>query len=197
MSDERRPQRRLPNQSIIQSQILLPFSRFDQLANFALDQVAFECADVADVELAVEVIGFVLECTGQKIVADLLKDLSGQILGADGDNLRACHVLTKVRDAETAFTLRVAAFFANDLGVDKDEFGVWILFERDVNDGDAARDTDLRSGEADAASGIHRLEHVIDELLQFFVEDRNLLGWLLEDWISELNDGVNHLSCNQ
>ena len=67
----------------------LPFSRFDQFANFALDQVAFERADVADVELAVEVIGLVLKGAGQQIVAGLLENLPGQILGADGHNLGA------------------------------------------------------------------------------------------------------------
>src|SRR5258706_14060402 len=34
--------------TITQSQILLPFSRFDQFADFALDQVALERADVTD-----------------------------------------------------------------------------------------------------------------------------------------------------
>src|SRR5271155_506210 len=89
---------------------LLPFSRFDQFANFALDQVALERADVADVELAVEMIGFVLEGAGEQVVADLLEDLPGHILGADGCHLRACHVLAEIGDAKTAFTLGVAAF---------------------------------------------------------------------------------------
>ena len=77
---------------------LLPFSRFDQLANFALDQVALERSGyVADVELAVEVIGFVLEGAGQQVVADPLEDLTGQILGADGNHLRARHVFPENR----------------------------------------------------------------------------------------------------
>src|SRR5271156_3251384 len=57
--------------------ILLPFPRFDQLANFALDQVALECAYVADVELAVQVIGFVLESARQQIVAGFFENLAG------------------------------------------------------------------------------------------------------------------------
>ena len=52
--------------SISQSQIktmtqFLPFSRFHQLADLALHQVAFEAADVVDVKLAIQVIGFVKE----------------------------------------------------------------------------------------------------------------------------------------
>src|SRR5580693_8181021 len=123
---------------------LLPFSRFDQLANFALDQVALQGADVADVELAVEVIGFVLEGASQQVVADLLEDLPSQILGADGNHLGARHVFTEIGDTETAFTLGVAAFLVNDFRINKDEFGVRILFESDINYRDAARDTDLR-----------------------------------------------------
>ena len=49
----------------------------------------------------------------------------------------------KIGDAETAFTLGVAAFFvSNDFGIDEDQFGVRILFESDIDDGDAARDAD-------------------------------------------------------
>ena len=39
----------------------LPFSRFHQLADLALHQVSFEAADVVDVKLAIQVIGFVKE----------------------------------------------------------------------------------------------------------------------------------------
>src|SRR5580658_5769009 len=174
----------------------LPFSRFDQLANFALDQVALERADVADVELAVEVIGFMLEGAGQQIVADFLEDLSSQILGADGNHLGARHVFTEIRDTETAFALGVAALLVNDFGIDEDEFGVRILFEGDVNDGDAARDTDLRRGQAHAAGSIHRLEHVLDQLLQVFVKDCDFLGWFFENGISEFNNGIDHFGCD-
>jgi len=44
--------------------------------------------------------------------------------------------------------------------------------------------TAMRSGmrsaalQAYAARGVHRLEHVLDEILQFFVENRDFLGWL-------------------
>ena len=83
----------------------------------------------------------------------------------------ARHVLTEIRDAEASFTLGVAAFCVNDFGIDEDQFGVRILFESDVDDGDAARDADLRRGQTHAARSIHRLEHVLDQFLQFFVKD--------------------------
>ncbi len=58
-------------------------------------------------------------------------------------------------------------------------FGIFL--EGDVDDGDAASDADLRRGEADAVGGVHGLEHVVDELLQFVVEDSHGLGGLFEN----------------
>jgi len=152
---------------------------------------------VADVELAVEVIGFVLKSTGQQIIAGLFEDLPGQILGADGDHFGAIYVFAELWDAEAAFALRVAAFLVDNFGINEDYFRVGVLLEGDVHDGDAARDADLRRRQAHTASGIHRLEHVIDEQFQFSVKDRNFLGRLLEDRISELYDGIDHFSGNQ
>ena len=107
------------------------------------------------------------------------------------------HILAEIRNAETAFALRVAAFFVNDFRVDEDEFGAGILFESDVDHGDAAGDADLRRSQAHSAGSIHRLEHVLDQLLQFFVEDCYFLGRLLEDGISEFHDGIDHFSRDQ
>jgi hypothetical protein len=69
--------------------ILLPLSRLDQLANFALDQVTLERADVINVELAVEVIGFVLKGARQQVVTSLLENLPGHVLRPDRNFLGA------------------------------------------------------------------------------------------------------------
>ena len=71
-----------PNPSISQ---FLPFSGFHHLADFALHQVALQGADVADVELAVQVIGLVQEGAGQQLFAGFFVDLAVDVLGADGD----------------------------------------------------------------------------------------------------------------
>jgi hypothetical protein len=172
--------------------ILLPFSCLNHFADFALDQVTFERADVADIQLAVQVIGFVLEGTSQQVFPSVLEDLPSQILGADGHHLRATHIFAEFRNAEAAFTLRVAALLMDDFGIDEDDLGVGVLFERDVNHGDAERHADLRRGQAHTAGGVHRLEHVIDEQLQFAVENGDFVGRLLKDWISELYNGIDH-----
>jgi hypothetical protein len=183
-----------PNHKIAQSPILLPFSRFNHLADFALDQVALEGADVADIELAVEMIGFVLKGAGQQILASLFEKLPVQVLGSDGDYFGAIHILAEVGNAEASFALRVAAFLVNDLGIHEDDLRVGVLFKGYVHDGDAKRNANLRRCQPHAASGVHGLEHILDEHLQFSVEDRDLRSRLLENRVSELYDGIDHFS---
>src|SRR5215212_8271983 len=48
--------------------VLFPFALFDQLANLAFDQVALEKAQMVEKEFAVEVIHFVTESAGQKVL---------------------------------------------------------------------------------------------------------------------------------
>src|ERR1017187_2054344 len=149
----------------------LPFSGFHQFADFAFHQVALEGADVADVELAVEVIGLVQEGTGQEFFPGFFIELAVNVLGANRDFVGTRYVLAKIGDAEASFALGVAALRVNNFGIDEDEFGAGIFLEGNVDDGDTAADADLRGGQSDAMGGVHRLEHVFDELLQLFVED--------------------------
>ena len=53
-------------------------------------------------------------------------------------------------------------------------------------------DADLRGGQADAVGGVHGLEHVFDEFFQFFVEDGDGFGGLLENRVAEFYDGIDH-----
>src|SRR5271155_5692917 len=106
------------SQSLNLSQYLLPFSCLHHLSDLALHQVAFERADAADVELAVQMIGFVLEGAGEKFLADCFKNFSMHILGADSDFESALHVLPKIGNAQAALALRVVALSVNDLGID-------------------------------------------------------------------------------
>ncbi len=171
---------------------LLPFSGFDQLANLAPDEIALQGADVADVELAIEMVGFVLKGPGQEFFASLFEDISFRVLGADGDGFRTRYVFAEVGDAEAAFALGMFAGGVDDFRVDEDQLGVGIFFEGDVDHGDAPGDADLRSGEADAVRGVHRLEHIVEQGLQLCIEDGDLFGRLLQHRVAELNDGIDH-----
>jgi hypothetical protein len=88
--------------------------------------------------------------------------------------------------------LRQPSLCVNNLRINEDEFGVRVLFESYVDHGDAARDANLGRGEADAVRFIHRLEHVVEKLLEFFVEDGDRLCLLLQNWIAEFYNRVDH-----
>src|SRR5271166_1048470 len=80
-----------------------PFAGFHQLANLALHDVALEGADVTDVELSVEVVGFVQQCAGQQFFARDFEGFALQVLGAGGDSARPGDFLAKLRQAQAAF----------------------------------------------------------------------------------------------
>ena len=50
---------------------------------------------------------------------------------------------------------------------------VGVLLGRDIDDGEALQDTDLRRREADARSVVHRLDHIVDEFLYIGCEFLN------------------------
>src|SRR5579859_7116264 len=155
---------------------------------------------MADVELAVEVIGFVKQGAGEKFFPGFFKNVAAGVLGADGDFVGARHILAELGNAEAAFALGVLAFSVDDFGIDQNELGFGIFLEGNVDDGNAASDADLRGGEADTVGGVHGFEHVVEELLQVVVKDSNRLGGLFQNRIAELYDGIDHqnaLSCWQ
>ena len=179
----------LHNYQITQS---LPFSGFHQLFDFAFHQVALQGADVADVELAIEMIGFVKEGPGEEFLSGFFEDVTVNVLGADRDLVRARDVFAELRNAEASLALSVLAFGVNDFWVDQDQFGFGILFEGDVDYGDAASDADLRCRKADPVGFVHGLEHIFDQLLKFLIEDGDFLGGTFEDRVAELYDGIDH-----
>src|SRR5271169_3075365 len=73
-----------------------PFPGFHQLADLAFHQIAFEGADVADVELAIEVVGLMQQGARQQVLARDLKGLTFQILRAGRDFSGAGNFLTEL-----------------------------------------------------------------------------------------------------
>src|SRR5215469_6378031 len=170
----------------------LPFSGLHQLFDLSLHQITLQCAEMAEVELAVEMVGFVQKSARQQLLARFLVELSVYILGADRGLIRTSHVLSKIRNAQASFALYVLAFRMNDLRIDENELGIGVFFERHIDDGDAPPDADLRRGKPDSMGLVHRLKHVLDQLFQFTIEDRNFLRWSFENRIAVLHDGIDH-----
>ena len=82
---------------------------------------------MADVELAVQVIGFVKEGAGQQFFSGFFEDFAVNILGADGDFVRAGDVFAEIGDAQASFALGVLAFCVNDFGIDRGRVWLWDL----------------------------------------------------------------------
>src|SRR5215467_8700931 len=93
---------------------LLPFSRFCQLLDLALDQVTLERADVRDVEPAVQVIRFVQEGAGQQLFAGALEEFAVDVLSANGHGLGASHFFAKLWETQAALGAALAALLVND-----------------------------------------------------------------------------------
>src|SRR6266545_6425970 len=170
----------------------LPLARLHEFADFSLHQVAFQGADVADVELAIQMISFVQEGSGQQFLASLFVEVPIHVLRANGDLTRTRDRFTKFRNTQAALILAVTPFRVNDLGVGKYQLSFGILLERHVNDREAFRDADLRSSQSHTVGGIHRLEHVLDEFLNLGIEDRHRLRMLFQNGVAKFYDGVDH-----
>src|SRR5450755_404046 len=104
----------------------LPFAQFNELADLALHQVALERADVADVELPIEVVGLVQKCAGKQFLAGDLKGLTLQGLGPGGDFPRASYFFAKVGQAQAAFVGGVPPFHVNNFRIDQHNLGFGI-----------------------------------------------------------------------
>src|SRR5450756_1514504 len=82
--------------------VLAPVPGALQLLDLALHQVALERADVGDVQLPVEVLGFVQERARQQIFGGLLEHLAPHVPGPYGDAAAAPHLLAESGNTQTA-----------------------------------------------------------------------------------------------
>src|SRR5215831_14121029 len=105
----------------------LPFASLHHLPDLALDHVAFERADMADVELSVEMIGLMQQGASQQFFAGHLEGLALEVLRARGDFACPSDLFAKLRDAQAALVRGEAAFDMNDLRVDQHDLGIGIF----------------------------------------------------------------------
>src|SRR5579872_3917812 len=90
--------------------LLFPLASFLQFSNFAPDQIAFQRTDMADIKLAVEMIGFMQQGAGQQLIACHLKLFALRIPGADRHFQRTHHLFAESGQAQAAFLAFVRAF---------------------------------------------------------------------------------------
>src|SRR5215470_963365 len=172
----------------------LPLTGFHKFANLAFHQVTFQSADVTDVKLAIEMVSLMKEGAGQQFLASLFIKMSIHVLGANRDLAWSGDRLAELGNAQAAFILGMAAFGVNNLGIGKHQLGIRVFLESHIDNGETFRNADLRSRQPNAMRGIHRFEHVLDELLQLVIEDSYSFSALFQDGITKFYDGVDHRS---
>src|SRR6516225_5426417 len=140
----------------------LPLSRLLQFLHFAQDQIAFQPAEVANIEPAVQVIDFVLEGSRQQPFTLGFKPIAVYVLSADLYLTRTSYVLAKFRDAEAAFGFALLPFLVDDLRVCDHQLLCRILFKADIDNGQPRRNPDLRRRQANTMRRVHGFEHIFD-----------------------------------
>jgi hypothetical protein len=66
------------------------------------------------------------------------------------------------------------------------------LADREVDEHELPGDADLVRGETDPGGGVHRVDHVVDELLDRLVDLGDRLGGLTEHVVAVFADGQDH-----
>src|SRR5712691_2021510 len=103
------------------------------------------------------------------------------------------HFLSAVEPAPEAWH-RQAAFVELDFADAFDDFG--IDDDRDlvvdVDHGQAQGDADLGRSQTNPRGNLHRLDHVVDELLNLPIDLGDLFGFLTQNGIADDEDGPNH-----
>ena len=91
-----------------------PFPGLHQFPDFTFYKIALQGADVLDVELAGEMIDFVLERARQQVLAGPFIPLAFDVLGPDSGAFGAGNLLAKARNAQaTLFAGLLALQFQN------------------------------------------------------------------------------------
>src|SRR5579863_7192926 len=94
-----------------------PFAGLLQLLDFALDQIAFQRAQMIDEEDSVQVIDLVQESTGEQVLATDFESLAFDISGAHDGFFGAAHRLAKAGYAEASLFAGLLAFLRDHFGI--------------------------------------------------------------------------------
>jgi hypothetical protein len=90
------------------------------------------------------------------------------------------------------FFLELHPFELDELGIDEHQQVVQLAPKRQIDDEDAERHADLRRRQPDAGCGIHRLDHVVDELLDVGGQLAHVCRSSLQRRLAELQNRANH-----
>ena len=132
----------------------------------------------------------------QQVFAGHLELLALGVLRPHGDALAAPHLLAKPGNAQAALLALLLAFHVHDLGVDEHELLCRVLAVRDSRSPRSCCATPIcGAARPTPFGGIHRFEHVLQELVQLRrVELGDVVGLALQHRIAVLHNRINHNS---
>ena len=134
-----------------------------EVLELGFQRVASQGADVVNKQLAVEVVGFMLDGAAEQVFGLTLEELSQQIEGLHLDLAGAADLGVEPGKAQAAFLILNRGMALDDLGVDEDQFLVLLLrVRRDIQDKEAEGQGHLVGGQTYPLRGIHEAEHLLN-----------------------------------
>jgi hypothetical protein len=130
----------------------------------------FEKTEMIEKKLAMQMVDLVLHADAEEFGAFDLLHRAVDCLGLHDDARCTDDIAVDLGDRQTPFFPGELPLALDDLWIDQR-----ILRALHLDDGDALTAPDLRCRETNAARGVHRLEHVGDELLQLLGHDLDAL----------------------
>lgn len=172
-----------------------------QSLSLAIAELRFEIRDerlqvsaggglhAVDEEHTIEVIVLVLNDAGGEIFELHFELATGQIEGVDDEFGGASYGAMDFRQTQAAFFVVFAAFFTSDAGVDENELLIFLIgVALRVDHKQSIGQPDLIGSQPHTASGVHELEHLLDDIADFGVDAHEFAGFASQCRVRMGND---------
>lgn len=160
-----------------------------QLTHELLRVLRLVFVEMIQQEHTVEVIELVLDEAAEQLVGFEAHLVAVEIETGDLDLLRTTDLEVPARHRQTSLVEPPFAVGTGDPGVDQHS-AIGLAIGADVIDEETLLHTDLRGGETEAGGGIHRGEHVVDQLVELAVDLGDLVRLLAKNRVADDTNGV-------
>ena len=159
----------------------------------ALDvETPFQRTETVQHQNALDVVIFVLHGASQQPFAFEREGVAVPVASRHRDCRCACDSFDIIGQAQAAFLLDHLSVVREDGWVRHHDRGVLGAFDRAVDNEQLQRQADLVGCKPDPRSGVHGLDHVVNETMQFRVECRDGVARLRQDRVGIMTDRSNH-----
>src|SRR5579864_7073661 len=172
---------------------LSPLARFLQFANLAPDQVAFQRADVADIQPPVQVIGLVQKRARQQVLAGHFEFGALGVARLHRDLPGPRHLFAEFGQAEAALFAFLRPLAVHDPRIDQHDLLPLLFADSRVDYRYPLSDADLRRRQPHSVGGVHGLEHILHQLVQLGrIEFPDLFRFFFQYRLPVLHYRIDH-----